>query len=1128
MFKAGLMRIGEERYYVYEVSNAKYYRLDICKEGTKFHVEPEGILYSVFRRKKEFVYGDPLYREKFEDIKRTIGDNKADTVPDSKWSNGQFITVYTKTDEAARLKSEITKANNIIVQEIYMVEDKLLSLKAGKDIADMVMEPLNANQYVSAQIEKSYTTQALFNDLSVLKSRFNLNHILVRDYKVVDTIEEGRGLLTEIRTAYLRKDGGKIGGDFETSGVDMNYFGKDYVTGVVVRIGKHYVRYFPFAHEEFDNLPMEFFYELMQCLIDVQDFSVGHNIKFEHKVAYKYGLDWCIKHDSYKASIVNDPRVIRGIHELKTLESEIDNQKYLSLKPDIFIGEVAFQKLPKDLVAVYACPDGDGTVDVLENELKKMEGKNQEGLYELECEIANLKAEQEYWGFRIDHEKFIEGLDNCEFVVNELEKLIRQLAGKSDFNINSGDQVANHLYNELHCPIVARTKSGKAGTGKNAIVKLSKIKREENDKVIKAISDFVDKEGHTIVSAKELNEARYPITILLLAYKKQVKLLTGFYNRLLNSSQAQFKVTVQNDGRRKVQYTDLEGRNCVRFFFWINENGTESGRQSSTIHTMPPAIKNFFLPDSEEHELVDADYCQVELRVLPSLAREPELMEWCADPDNDIHRVIGALISGKEMWEISEEERKSGKSRNFGVVYLISANGLAEQMHGAMPSKKQVADCNVSILEFYDRFKKIRAYLDQNAWDIENKHEIFTMWNRVRRFPQMADPTIDKQKRASLVRQGNNMPVQGTAADIMKLAEVKYYKYIKKKGWNKLVKTPQGEYPLVRVMVSIHDEVIISRHKSIPIEEILEMQRTCQEINIKDFAPLFANPAIISNWGEGKEDHFEIPKGLRDKLIEDYQKTGKSVFPANTLVKDAMADMIKEFKSTEIIEYMEGLIQEWGTDPEVLASKVRHNRLTHELISTHKSKKHKELSHLERISFAVKDYLEHRGDVEFYKTVEVTSEDKIDDATIIESIKGITGFIESIKNVDALGEVVDDPDEEIDEDIETLEDESEEEFIKRISYGRKYMWSHRTSFNLDGSTLTVQECDKVLDFIEDNYGSEEGMFPVYLYYAKKTMDTKIRTDKLDVKEVDKFVEDLKKLRGDSVLFNGDKKKDYKG
>lgn len=1146
MYKIGTLTLKEtgDIYYVYEVSNDKYYRLDICKEGTSFHIEPEGILYSEYRRKNTYTYGNVRYKELLEEVYRMIRNDNSETKIESAWKDRKFQTVYTKRNETTGLSSVIKKQNHVTVNEVYITEKHTLVFDLATNIADLEMEPLNKQNYEMDVIDKAVKSPTLYNDLSVLKSRFNLEHLESRDYKTITDVNEAYEFLDEIVNRFTKmveiifktlnvadikpeeatpEQINKImagmteehklnfrmfGADTETTGLDMNLFGKDIITGVVISLDKHHSRYLPFGHNKFPNLPQTYFHDLMQVLIRVQRLTSGHNIKFEHKVAYKYGYDWCIYHDSFEASIVNDPRVQKGLHELKTLESAIDGNKYLGFG-DIFIGEPNFAELDIDLATLYCCPDPDGTVDVWYDQLNKLD-ESRYAIYRLECELANLKAEQEYWGFRIDHEQFIKGLDNCEFVVIELEKMIRQLAGKSDFNLNSADQVINHLYNELGCPIYTRTSTGKPGTGKNAILKLSKIKRSETDRVIRAISDFKDKEGETVVSAEELNNARYPITVLMLAYRKYSKLLTGFYNRLLTNSKSQFSITVEDDGRRRVSYIDENGKPCVRFFFWINANGTESGRQSSTMHTMPVWIKHYLLTDSEEHDMIASDYNQVELRVLPSLAGEEDLVELCSDYDNDIHRVIGYLITGTEMWAISEEERKADKSRNFGVVYKISASGLAEQRFGAMPTKKQIAECEVSIAKFFERFRKIRAYIDNNEKTIREQGTITTMWNRARNFPQVFDPKLDENAKARIVRQGNNMPVQGTAADIMKLSEVKYYKYIKKKGWDKLVDTPQGKYPLVRIMLSIHDEVLISRHISVPIEEIFEMQRECQEIKINNFAPLFANPAVISNWAEGKDDSFEVPKGLRDQLIDDYHRTGKSVLPPNSHAKLPMAKLIKQYKNIELKTYMEGLIEKYGKDPEVVAQYVRHPSLTHDLISLNKAPNHKKISHMERIKFATKNFIEHMNDtaeeIEAMEDIQV-EKDKLEESEIQESIQQITGFIDDVKEIDMYGDVVEDEEEEFD----TYGDESEEDFIKRITC-TKYAWAQRYSYLLDFSSLSLSECDKVLDFVDEKFGEEEGYIPVNMLYGGKIVFTEIKVKYMETSEVDNLIAKIKEDR----------------
>ena len=154
------------------------------------------------------------------------------------------------------------------------------------------------------------------------------------------------------------------------------------------------------------------------------------------------------------------------------------------------------------------------------------------------------------------------------------------------------------------------------------------------------------------------------------------------------------------------------------------------------------------------------------------LAGEKDLIEMCTDPENDVHRVCASLITGKEMWEITPEERSIKKRVNFGVVYLISGYGLAGQLKGPGYTKEDVEFCQEQLDAFYKRFKRIDLYLKKNAIKVKTNGYMKTYFNRIKYFKEIFDPDITNKKRASIIRQSNNMPVQGTAADVMKIAEV--------------------------------------------------------------------------------------------------------------------------------------------------------------------------------------------------------------------------------------------------------------------------------------------------------------------------------------------------------------------
>ena len=137
----------------------------------------------------------------------------------------------------------------------------------------------------------------------------------------------------------------------------------------------------------------------------------------------------------------------------------------------------------------------------------------------------------------------------------------------------------------------------------------------------------------------------------------------------------------------------------------------------------------------------------------------------------------------------------------------------------------------------------------------------------------------------------NNTPVQGFGADFMKLVEVNLNEYIKMKGWDEIVECDDMMLPKVRLMLSIHDEVLVSTHKSIPIEEIIIMFKECMEIKIKGAPPFFSAPAMITNWYDGKNDAYEIDLRFRDEIIKAWEKNKTSLLHPETYLEDCVTSL---------------------------------------------------------------------------------------------------------------------------------------------------------------------------------------------------------------------------------------------
>lgn len=1131
-------------YTVFELTTKNYHRLDICIKDTEFQIEPESVLYSLVRKKRVTKYkgDDKLYKE-FMHIKNTIDTANLPIETTSEWVDGEYFKTQTKGEEGkySRIKTKF----NRFEESTYSLGKALVYMFVVQENVTMDIDPLDISAYKTADLDESTVNAKMpYIPYSVLKTRFDLSHIEGRDYGVIESIEEGREYLQEC----LRADG-LVGFDTETDGLEFHLYSDKKLVGVILSKCKDSSRYYPFAHTEFDNLPIEFFKEIEETLAVISNRNIeapianldykpvgtiDHNNKFDRKVRMKtmmnfaerdgfelgephmydpsiplYKVPWanyCINHDSMQLSIGCDPSTIGNKHGLKYLVDEITGEKYLEFD-DIFLDKknINFANLDKDTVRVYGCPDGDNPGKVFEAKWKELP-KYTRKIYQTEVELSQTKAEQEFWGFRIDEKLFVRGYNTTRKAIDDLEQLIHILT-RSNAKLTSSQVLSDILYNKMKCPIYARTNKGAPSTGASALAKLSKEMRSEKLNTIK--TDIRDDQGNVIIAADKLNKAKYPVVLLLQKYKDYTKLMSGFYKRVVSESQGRL---VLSESTNQLYVDQAKAGKVMRYFSWVNQNGAESGRQSSPMHQLPKEIKACILPDSSEHNLAISDYAQVELRLLFIIAGELKMIEMCRNPDNDIHRAIGSMLTGKEIWEISTAERKAGKARNFGVVYLMSPRGLAEKMFGASPTKEQIKIAAKSIDDFYKAMKKVYIYLKRNREKVLENGYMTTMFGRNRFFREIMDETITSSKRNALIRQANNLPIQGTGADVLKFAENNVKRYIHNMGWDQLVDTPEGKYPLVRMIISAHDEIDLSYHKSIPAEAILKMMRDCMEMQIggEEGAPLFSGTSIVDNWKEGKDPKFEIPINLRDKLISDFDKTGATVLDSELSHKLAMLNIINKFRDDELVEYMEGLITEANSlNPDDISNLVRHPSLTHELIDRYpQSKEHYrefgELTHNESIKYAVESYLKQRGNAETCEQESITIEEDLD-SDIRDSIEEMTQMSDTLYDIDRDGNAIYINDEEDDGYCFTYDDE--EDFIDITTSGKtQRVFELFDQFVINMTGLTVSEMQEVINVVYRKYYEKDGAYKVSISIGDKIHDMGFSVNMMDTHCVTELIE----------------------
>ena len=1136
MLKSGFFITPEASYSVYEIEENGFYRIDFLRGVASFQVDLSAVVYSLVRRKNTYTFGDSTIYDKFLRVQSTIESAQMKVTKTPSWIDGVYVVMNHGENTKLGYTKDSRRENGILMEYSMTGEGCSITSAVLDPVYGVKLNPLNFSEYESMELSSDTvdsSTDKVFFSLDVLKRRYDLRHIESKDFVVATDLETARKRLREFRDNPFPFKGF----DTETTGVDICLYGEDKMVGLILGSDPNTATYFPFRHTGDFNLPLSFLKEIMLTLEPMEDKLVAHNKKFDRQVMMFEGYDLRIKWDTMQLSIVLNPTIGKGIHGLKHLIEELNGRHFLELD-EIFVNskDIDFSVLPVDVIKYYACPDATNVLDLLKDQFTKLP-KYHYKLAQLECDLADVKADQEYYGIRVDIKKFEKQYRNCNYVLDMLLSAFRTLTHE-DGNINSSQVLTNLMYNKMHCKVLLRTKTGQASTSMAAIKKLAGVRTKEPRNITE---DLVDLEGKTIIKAKDLAQSAYPALVILAKYREYNKLKTAFYSR--------FERTMKTG----------------RIFFWVNQNGAATGRQSSPMHQLPAELKEVILSDAEDRDFWGPDFSQIELRMIAYLAGETELIELAKDPDNDIHRIIGALISGKEMWAITPEERSKGKRRNFGVVYLISAMGLAAQIFGPGYSTEDVKFCKQQLDEFYHKFKRIDRYIKRNAALVQKRGYMETRWFKRRRlFKEIFDPDLEPSKRSSILRMGNNVPVQGTAADYLKLAEVQMYNYIRMKGWNGL----KDGFPRVRMMLSIHDEIIISSDNTIPYEEIIEMITKCMETPVDGAPPFFVQPARMENWEGHSDDACAMPIRYRDKVIEDYNKTGISVFKQSyfklvippeivnglssstesraflvekyvdkcTLeftkgdytkeftdehVKDALCkfidsgtltyridnylDNLNAFRKEQLETYMNDLIAKYGTDWKIVGEKVRHPALTHSLLDTYKKRIDgpDTAEHVERINQAAKCYIDDLlSNVNNTVTFKVDLSDKSVEATDKDRF---SGELEAMVNFDANGEVVfEEADEEFEDAYNFYADDDPDDIISRTSKDPVYVWELADSITFDCSTITPEQVNQVLAYIYSKK-DDKGFFTVHLFYGGKLIDTKMKVEHMDITEANRYL-----------------------
>jgi|TARA_B100001059_G_scaffold231745_1_gene268211 DNA polymerase-1 len=574
--------------------------------------------------------------------------------------------------------------------------------------------------------------------------------------------------------------------DLETTSLD--YMMAE-VVGISFALNTKKSFYVPIGHEadkKYNQLSLSFVMDNFKPILESHQIKkLGHNLKYDRNVLRNYDIVLNgIEHDSMLLSYIYDPTAIR--HGLDNVA-----EKYLSYKTIHYedvagkgAKQIPFSKVNIDIAAEYACEDALVSYELYYYFWKKLqEDKNVVKVYQdIEMQLMPVLSDIERNGVLVDSKKLEKLSSELESELKKIQKKCYEITGK-EFNLNSPKQLQEILYIDLKIPIngIKKTASGNPSTDEDTLQYLSQ--------------------------AHELPK-------LILDFRSLNKLKTGYTDKL------------------PLQISKKTGRIHTSYQQAITATGrlssTEPNLQNIPIKSQQgKKIREAFIAEPKK-KIFAADYSQIELRIMAHLSKDKNLLKAFKDK-TDIHSFTAAEIFNIDIDKVTDENRRAAKAINFGLIYGMSSFGLSKQLGIPIPEAKNYMDI------YFERYPKIKLFMSKTI-DFANKNGyVETIYGRKLYLPEINSKQPQRRKYAE--RTAINAPVQGTAADIIKIAMIEINKWL----YEKKSKT--------KMIMQVHDELVFEIHDddvSHEVSHIVNIMQDCVKLDL----PLEVNYGIDKNWGD--------------------------------------------------------------------------------------------------------------------------------------------------------------------------------------------------------------------------------------------------------------------------------------
>ena len=565
--------------------------------------------------------------------------------------------------------------------------------------------------------------------------------------------------------------------DTETTGFDIF---NDRIVGLSLAVEPFKAWYVPFLEKDTPE-----YAEIVRPLFENEKIAkIGQNIKFDLMVLRRLGIT--IRGRMYDTMILHYLLDPESRHNMNALA-----EKYLNYKPieiETLIGKGSKQ-LTMDLVNVervkeYAAEDADVTLQLKQALYPMIEQIGLQHLYfEIEEPMIAVLADIEMAGVRIDSEALAVYAVELNRKLAELEAAIRTEAGEPNLNINSARQLGEVLF--------------------------GKMRIAEKPKMTKT-KQFCTDEDYLQSFAR-----KHRIVDLILEYRGVKKLLSTYVEAL----------------------PQLVNRSTGRIHTSFNQAVTATGRLSSTnpnLQNIPVRddmgrrIRKAFIPSDDDHLLLSADYSQVELRLMAHLSGDESLIA-AFEHGEDIHAATAAKLFNKTLDEVTSEERRRAKTANFGIIYGISAFGLSQRLEIPRKEAKEIID------GYFASYPGVKRYMDNVVEKAKEEGFVSTIFGRRRYLNDIASHNAIARGLAE--RNAVNAPIQGSAADIMKIAMINVHRRFAAEGIRS------------RVILQVHDELVVDMLRS-EQERVTAIVTECMESAAQLKVRLIADAGVGGNWLE--------------------------------------------------------------------------------------------------------------------------------------------------------------------------------------------------------------------------------------------------------------------------------------